>query len=130
MSRAGQLTRIVSRFGPPIVLMGVIFALSAQPDLGTGLGTIDLVGRKLVHMTEYALLWLLWLRALGWRRPWIAAAITIGYAATDELHQTFVNGRHGSPVDVAIDSLGVAVAALLFHSRTRTTAISRVDRRS
>jgi VanZ family protein len=115
MSRAGQLARIAGRFGPPLVLMGVIFALSAQPDLGTGLGAIDLVGRKLVHMLEYGLLWLLWLRALGWRgrAPWAAAAIAIGYAATDELHQTFVDGRHGTPVDVLIDATGVAVAALL-----------------
>lgn len=95
--------------------MGVIFYLSAQPDLGTGLGAADLVLRKLAHMTEYALLWLLWLRALGWRSPWVAAAIAIGYAATDELHQTFVTGRHGTPVDVAIDSVGVLVAALLLY---------------
>ena len=130
MSHAGQLVRLVSRFGPPLALMGVIFALSAQPDLGTGLGTIDLVGRKLVHMTEYGLLWLLWLRAFGWQRPWAAAAIAIGYAATDELHQTFVEGRHGTPIDVLIDSTGVLVAALVFHYRTRRTAISRVHRRS
>lgn len=104
--------------------MALIFALSAQPDLGTGLGTIDLVGRKLVHMTEYGLLWLLWARALGWRgrARWAAAAIAIGYAATDEFHQTFVEGRHGTPVDVLIDSAGVGVAAFLqrrFASRRR-----------
>lgn len=115
MPRAGQLARVAGRFGPPVALMGAIFALSAQPDLGTDLGWIDLVGRKLVHMAEYGLLWLLWLRALGWRgrAPWAAAAIAIGYAISDEIHQTFVDGRHGSPVDVAIDSAGVLVAALL-----------------
>lgn len=119
MSRAGQLARIVSRFGPPIALMAVIFALSAQPDLGTDLGWIDLVGRKLVHMTEYGLLFALWLRALGRRHAWAAAAIALGYAATDELHQTVVHGRHGTPVDVLIDGVGVAVAALLVQRRTR-----------
>lgn len=123
MSRAGQLAGLLTRFGPPIALMAVIFALSAQPDLGTGLGTIDLIGRKLIHMTEYGLLWLLWHRALGWRHPWAAAAIAIGYAATDELHQTFVTGRHGTPVDVAIDALGVAIAACL-HRRFRRKAKS------
>jgi VanZ family protein len=39
------------------------------------------------------------------------------YAVTDEVHQTFVRGRHGSPVDWLIDTvgvvLGVAVAARL-----------------
>src|ERR687889_2254511 len=87
---------------PPIALMGLIFFLSAQPDLSSGLGTWDLVLRKLAHMTEYGLLWFLWLRALGGRRPWVAALIAIAYAATDELHQTTVDGRHGSPVDVGI----------------------------
>jgi hypothetical protein len=113
MAPSRRLARLIGRFGPPVALMGVIFGLSAQPNLGTDLGWIDLVGRKLVHMTEYGLLWLLWLRALGWRAPWLAAAIAIGYAGTDELHQTFVAGRHGTPVDVAIDSAGVLVAALL-----------------
>ena len=37
---------------PPLLLMGVIFLLSAQPDLSTGLGLIDLVGRKVVHAGE------------------------------------------------------------------------------
>jgi VanZ family protein len=119
MSRAGQLVRFAGRFGPPVALMGLIFALSAQPDLGTDLGTVDLVGRKLVHMTEYGLLFVLWLRALGWRAPWAAAAIALGYAATDELHQTFVHGRHGTPVDVAIDALGIFLAALLVRRRVK-----------
>jgi VanZ like family len=130
MSRAGQLADLISRFGPPLALMGVIFALSAQPDLGTGLGTADLIGRKLVHMLEYGLLWLLWHRALGWRHAWAAAAIAIGYAATDELHQTFVDGRQGTPRDVAIDALGVAVAATMVRYRTHRHAISRAHRRS
>ena len=108
-----------ARFAPPLLLMAVIFALSAQPDLGTGLGTIDLVGRKLVHMAEYGLLFLLWLRAFGWRSPGAAAAIAVGYAATDEWHQAFVAGRHGSPVDVLIDAAGVAVAWALWLRASR-----------
>jgi hypothetical protein len=126
MARTGRLVRLGWRFAPPLALMGVIFALSAQPDLGTDLGWIDLVGRKLAHMAEYGLLWLLWLRALGWRSPWAAAAIAIGYAVTDEFHQTFVDGRHGAPLDVAIDSAGVAVAAWAYHVH----AVSRADRRA
>ena len=46
--------------------------------------------------------------ALG-HQGW-AAVITIAYAITDELHQTAVTGRHWSPVDVLIDSTGVAIA--------------------
>jgi VanZ family protein len=102
----------VFRFGPPLLLMAVIFAFSAQPDLSTGLGTWDTILRKAAHMAEYGLLWLLWWRALGYRHAGAAAAIAIAYAATDELHQSFVEGRNGTPVDVLIDAAGVALAAL------------------
>jgi VanZ family protein len=38
--------------------------------------------------------------------------LTALYASTDEFHQTFVPGRHGSAVDVAIDSTGALIALL------------------
>ena len=103
------------RFVPPLLLMGVIFALSAQPDLNSGLGTWDTILRKGAHMAEYGLLWWLWARAIG-HRGW-AAVIAVGYAITDELHQTTVEGRHGSPVDVLIDSVGVAIAWIVTRRR-------------
>jgi VanZ family protein len=103
---------------PPLVLMGVIFFFSAQPNLNSGLGWIDHVGRKIVHASEYALLCFLWWRALRTKldpnRALAAAwAVATLYAATDEFHQSFVTGRHATPVDVAIDSMGAAVFALL-----------------
>jgi len=109
--------RSAIRFVPPLLLMGLIFFLSAQPDLSSGLGTWDLILRKLAHMAEYGLLWLLWLRALGGggRHPLAAAAITLAYAATDELHQSFVEGRNGTPLDVLVDAVGVAIAAALYR---------------
>ena len=69
--------------------------------------------RKGAHMTEFGLLWFLWWRALGYRHLGVSIAITLGYAATDEWHQTFVAGRHGSPWDWAIDAAGVGIAGLL-----------------
>ncbi len=99
--------------------MALIFFLSAQPGLSSGLGDWDLVLRKLAHMTEYGLLWWLWCRAIG---PWPALAITLGYAATDEWHQTFVSDRHGTPVDVLIDAVGVAIAARLRARRAEARA--------
>lgn len=102
--------------------MAVIFALSAQPDLNSGLGTIDTVGRKFVHAGEYALLCLLWWRALRTvttpgRALMLAFAIAVGYSITDEVHQLSVHGRHGSPVDVSIDTIGAATAALVIRRR-------------
>jgi VanZ family protein len=109
----------VGRFAPPLALMGLIFFFSAQPDLGTGLGTWDLILRKAAHMFEYGLLWLLWWRALGYRHAAVAVAITLAYAASDEFHQHFVQGRHGTPVDVGIDAIGIALALLAVHLRRR-----------
>jgi VanZ family protein len=114
--------RAISRFGPPIALMAVIFFLSAQPDLNSGLGTWDTIGRKLVHAASYALLWWLWHRALGLRSPLTAAAITVAYAVSDEFHQSFVEGRHGTPVDVLIDTAGVVIAAALASRRRMRAA--------
>ena len=111
--------RSVSRFAPPLLLMGVIFFLSAQPDLNSGLGTWDTILRKLAHIAEFGLLWLLWWRALGYGGHAVPALIAIAYAVTDELHQTTVDGRHGSPVDVLIDSAGVALAMLAVHIHGR-----------
>jgi VanZ family protein len=110
-------------WAPPVALMCLIFFLSAQPDLNSGLGLADTIGRKLIHAGSYALLAFLWWRALkttdltAWAIP-LAFALTLGYAATDEYHQTFVEGRHGSPVDVLIDGAG-ATLALLFVGRLR-----------
>jgi hypothetical protein len=93
--------------------MAVIFALSAQPSLGTGLGVWDTILRNGAHMTEFGLLWWLWWRAFHGRR-WLApTVIALAYAASDELHQSFVEGRHGTPVDWLIDAAGVGIAVAL-----------------
>ena len=107
---------VAARYLPPLALMGLSFFLSAQPDLSTGLGFWDLVLRKLAHMTAFGLLALLWWRALpGPRRRAgaIAAAISLLYALSDEYHQSFVEGRHASALDVVIDGVGIALAYVL-----------------
>ena len=99
----------------PLALMGVIFAFSAQPG-GEQLEWWEVLIRKLGHFGMYALLAGLWVWALAGRvtRPLLwAGAISLAYACTDELHQTFVEGRHGTPVDVLIDAAGIATALLL-----------------
>jgi VanZ like family len=99
----------------PVVLWAAfIFALSSVPDLGTGLGGWDLVLRKIAHAAEFAVLGALLARAMG--RPRLAFAIGVLYAVSDELHQSFVPGRLGSPLDVAIDAMGVAAGILLWQS--------------
>jgi VanZ family protein len=122
------LLRRIDLWLPPLLLMGLIFFLSDQPSLNSGLGLIDTVGRKLLHFGEYALLCYLWWRPLRTvvppgRAALVAFAIASAYAATDELHQTFVDGRHGTPVDVLIDSVGMTLAAL--YARRRSLGPSR-----
>ena len=103
----------VRLWAPVVVWAAGIFAFSAVPDLGTGLGTWDLVLRKLSHAVEFAVLGALLLRALRDERAAVAAGVA--YAISDELHQYFVPGRVASPVDVAIDSVGVAAGVLLWR---------------
>jgi VanZ family protein len=102
---------------PVVVWAAFIFGLSSISDLGTGLGTWDTILRKAAHTTEYAILGALLLRALGREVPAFLAGVA--YAVTDELHQHFVGGRHGSPVDVAIDSAGVLIGVVLFQRARR-----------
>lgn len=111
-------------WAPPILLMAVIWFFSAQPDLSSGLGALDLVGRKVVHAAEYGLLCFLWWRALRTQlgpRAALAGAFLLAaaYGAVDEYHQTFVSGRTGSPIDVGIDATGAAIAVLLLGRRRR-----------
>ncbi len=108
---------LIGRFGPPLGLMALIYFLSAQPDLSSGLGAADTIARKVVHMAEFGALWFLWSRALDQDRPVAAAVIAVGYAITDELHQSYVAGRIGSPLDVTIDAAGVALAWWLWRRR-------------
>ena len=111
-------SRTLTLWVPVVLWAGVIFALSSIPSLGTGLGTWDLLLRKAAHMTEYAVLAVLLVRALGREAP--ALALGVLYAASDEVHQAFVRGRHASPVDVAIDTVGLLIGLLAWRRAGRS----------
>jgi VanZ family protein len=104
--------------------MAAIFILSAQPAAGHHAWWVIVI-RKLGHITGYALLTAAWWWALGGvvDRPLLwAVGISLGYACSDEFHQTFVRGREGTPRDVGIDAIGMAIAALLIDLRRKTSA--------
>jgi VanZ family protein len=101
------------RWGPVVAWAAVIFAFSSIPSLGTGLGTWDLVLRKLAHLTEYAILGALLLRAIG--RPGVAILVGAAYASSDEFHQHFVRGRHAAWYDVVIDTVGVTIGVMAWR---------------
>jgi VanZ family protein len=104
-----------------LIWAGVIFAFSSIPSLGTNLGTWDYVLRKLAHTAEYAILAVLLARATG-SYAW-AFALTVAYAGSDEFHQTFVRGRHGSPIDVGIDAAGALAGLVVLGRRAVRRAI-------
>ena len=108
--------RAFSTWLPVLLWASVIFALSSIPSLATGLGTWDLVLRKLAHGVEYAVLGLLLARAVP-ELPAFAGGLL--YAVTDELHQSFVPGRQAALLDVAIDAAGVLFGVLLWRRLAR-----------
>ena len=113
------MNRALPRALAPLALMALIFYFSAQPASGEHAWWV-LIFRKLGHVTGYALLTALWAWALSGvvRRPvLIAVCIALAYACTDEFHQTFVSGRTGTPVDVGIDAVGMAIAAAVIGTR-------------
>jgi VanZ family protein len=114
---------MATRWLPVLVWAGVIFAFSSIPSLNSGLGTWDYVLRKGAHMTEYAILAGLLIRATG-SFAW-AFGIAVAYAATDEFHQTFVRGRHGSPIDVGIDAVGALIGIAVWRSKLRRWSTAR-----
>jgi len=114
---------MASRWLPVLVWAGVIFAFSSIPSLNSGLGTWDYVLRKGAHMTEYAILAVLLARATG-SYMW-AFVLAVTYAGSDEFHQTFVRGRHGSPIDVGIDAVGALIGLSLLRSKMNRWSTER-----
>lgn len=107
---------LLVRWLPPILWGCFIFYMSSQVSLPvTGPGWFDFALKKIAHMTEYGIFFLLWYRALSDRlgkraRAVVSFLIIILYAASDEFHQSFVPTRHPNIEDVGFDSLGGIIA--------------------
>lgn len=132
--------RLLSAWLPVIIWMGVIFV--ASTDLGASKNTSQVIEplvhwvkpdateeqvnlvhflvRKAAHLTEYALLGILVLRALKLSSERLnknllaaaagALALCALYASSDEFHQSFVGDRTPCVQDVLIDSSGALLA--------------------
>ena len=96
--------------------MALIFFLSAQSQLPSPDDPwLDFLFKKSAHFAAYAILALLFWRALPpGRRVWIWSwLLTVLYACSDEIHQSFVENRHPAARDVLIDACGAATALLI-----------------
>jgi VanZ family protein len=102
-----------------------------KPDISPGsLSAIHFIIRKCAHLSEYAILALLLLRASTYltnlkRTAILCASVwaaCVLVAVTDEFHQTFVASRTPSVADVMIDSagavLGLVIGAVFARSRS------------
>lgn len=122
--------------------MGVIFCLSAQDGVQSqsasesvgllfNLGLSDEIVRECAHCLEFAGLAVLVFNAIYWSfgyfRPFLAFAITAAYAASDEIHQLFVEGRACQITDFFVDCLGAAVGIAVL--RAAIIIFSKIKRR-
>ena len=88
------------------------------------INTVQSVVRKGAHVTEYAILSILFWRALRkperqderawqWRHAAIAFLIATAYAISDEFHQSFVPSRTAQSTDVLFDSSGALLGLIV-----------------
>lgn len=74
---------------------------------------VNVLFRKLVHLSAFGVLAILFFNCFENRRYFFAWLCTTIYAATDELHQAFIPDRTGAILDVGIDSIGAFLALIL-----------------
>ena len=106
-----------------IIWMMVIFYFSSQPDLKSSLPNLwDLIFRKIAHILEFTVLTYFLIKAFSNYNISIkkilifSFIVAVGFAISDELHQTFVNGRCGAIKDVFVDSAGI-LFCLIFYKK-------------
>ncbi|HBY92517.1 MAG: VanZ family protein [Ardenticatenaceae bacterium] len=139
---------LLASWGPAILWMAVIFWFSAQPDLPSAPnGLLDFGIKKGAHLTVYAILTVLYRRAL--HRTWRPAqdedaprsrayslatlALSLLYAISDEWHQAYTPGRHPRLLDLLIDLTGALIGLGLWqlaqHFHHRLDRNRREERR-
>ncbi len=110
------MERRLALWVPAVLDMAAIFYVSSlhQAPLPPG------VGDKPAHSLAYVILGVLVVRAvagglpsrLTWTTALLALAITIGYGASDELHQRFVPGRSADLMDLYADAVGACIGTI------------------
>jgi VanZ family protein len=133
-------------WGLALLWMLVIFAFSHQAHSGAYteayLQEANVPIRKLAHMFEFAVLAVLYQAALAGyliapsetaeknklKNYWLALALALLYALSDEFHQAFVPGRSATLFDAAVDAAG-ALAGLTCVYWLRRIIVSDAQKR-
>jgi VanZ family protein len=112
--------KVITRWLVVVLWITVIFVVSSIPSLHVPFAhSYDFLLRKLAHIGAYAVLtvvlsWAFQMYTDSRIRAWLLAAfVAVLYGVSDEWHQTWILGRHGSFRDVGIDAVGVAAGIAL-----------------
>lgn len=117
------------RYLPVILWSAVIFLFSSWETPPSPQDTLlNFLLKKAAHLIEYAVLYYLAFHAINhevyethaaaWKfrklptRYLSPLLFVILYAISDEIHQSFVSGRHGRAADVLIDAAGALTVLL------------------
>ena len=119
MPRSENSRRLLVYWGPVVVYCLAIFLQSSFPT-PAAVPTFYL-SDKLLHVAAYAVMAILFYRALGLhaigntpvKRAVFSAALTVLYGISDEFHQSFVPGRSPEWLDVAADAVGAVVGVII-----------------
>ena len=100
-------------------MMVAIFIVSSIPaEKIPEFNLLDTLIKKGAHFFAYAILnfsYLLWAGKNDKRSRLVSLVLAILFAVIDEYHQTFVEGRFGSYVDVIIDGVGAVLSNWLIY---------------
>ena len=111
--RSDSQSIFFGRWLPVFLWAVVIFALSSIQQITVAEFFLwDFAAKKVAHLTEYAVLYALFLRAT--EKNWVLSfALTMFYAASDEIHQSFVPGRTAAVYDLVFDFSGATISAYI-----------------
>ncbi|MEA3408524.1 MAG: VanZ family protein [Chloroflexota bacterium] len=123
-SRRRYFKRALLYWLPLVLWIGWIYYLSDQPALphpGREVGVSDTFFDYSAHAFTFGVLtWLLW-RVLHTKAKGTFSITKAGlgaavYAASDEIHQSFVMGRHARFLDWVADLAGILIFAALLYA--------------
>jgi VanZ family protein len=149
-----RISRALLYWLPPLLWMAVMFGLSTDTFAAAHTGEVlwnvlrgltlrvtyaqyallHFLTRKAAHLTEYAILACLLLRAFragaarAWHWQWATLSLLLVavYAVLDESHQAYTQSRTGSVADSVLDMAGGLIAlALLWLNRRKSAGLDR-----